>query len=129
MLKKDLINISIAIVGLIVAAISLIWILNNNFSLDSAGATFGIGLGLTVVGVTKFFTKTDSCEAFENENLLPKYKAQSKANNITKWLILGSALLSSLSGLPIWFTLLLLVIHLFSTLIQTYLVNKYTTNQ
>ena len=29
MLKKDLINISIAIVGLIVAAISLIWILNN----------------------------------------------------------------------------------------------------
>lgn len=127
MLKKDLINISIAIAGLIVAAISLIWILNNNFSLDSAGAIFGIGLGLTVVGVTKFFTKTDSCETFESENLLPKYKAQFKANNITKWLILGSALLSSLSGLPIWFTLLLLVIHLFSTLIQTYLVNKYTT--
>lgn len=127
MLKKDLINISIAIAGLIVAAISLIWILNNNFSLDSAGAIFGIGLGLTVVGVTKFFTKTDSCETFESENLLPKYKAQFKANNITKWLILGSALLSSLSGLPIWFTLLLLVIHLFSTFIQTYLVNKYTT--
>lgn len=127
MLKKNLINILIATVGLIVAAISFTSILNSDLSLDSAGAAVGIGLGLAVVGITNFFNKTDLCKTAENGNLSIQYKAQSKANNITKWLILGAALLTALSKLPIWLTLLLLVIHLFNTLIQTYLVSKYST--
>ena len=100
MLKKNLVNISIAIVGLIVAAISFTSILNSNLSLDSASAAVGIGLGLAVVGITKFFNKTDLCKTAENGNLSIQYKAQSKANNITKWSILGAALLTVFAKLP-----------------------------
>lgn len=129
MLKKNLVNISIAIVGLIVAAISFTSILNSNLSLDSASAAVGIGLGLAVVGITNFFNKTDLCKTAENGNLSIQYKAQSKANNITKWSILGAALLTVFAKLPMWLTLLLLVIHLFNTFIQIYVVSKYSTTE
>lgn len=134
-MKKKSINIILLFIGIILIALSFIFLKNEAYKTLN-GALIGIGAAAVGLAFSNLMMihwyhkhpedlKQAEIEAQDERNEIIRNKAKAKCADIVQWAVMVMAWITILVDFPLWSTLVLIGIFLLKNILEFILMNKY----
>jgi hypothetical protein len=133
-MKKQTLAIFMLVIAVILLA--LIPILHDAVPKSVGGVMLGMGGGLLAAGISTLaqarqairhpeIQRQNDIEANDERNQMIRNRAQAQAGRVVQWLILALAFAMILLDLPLWLTLVTILVYLSFTVIWMVLAARY----
>lgn len=134
-MKKRLFNIILLVFGAVLIIFSLIFLKDEAYKMIN-GILLGVGAGAIGLAFSNLFIidwyrkhpnekQQDEIEIKDERNEAIRNKAKAKSADIIQWVVIVAALITCLTGLPLWVTLVLIGIFLLKNIIEMAFMSKY----